>query len=100
MLTVQGIGRKLNTPLLFPGRLDSRPFLSATVLRQRFAGRPRSAPAVDPGAAPEAVHGDYEIYAVVCHSGNLQARPASLCCEQISHASLGSRPSSGTLVWG
>lgn len=47
------------------------------MLRQRFAGRPRSAPAAAPdlGAPPGAVQGDYEIYAVVCHSGNLQARP-------------------------
>ena len=87
------MGRKLNTPLLFPGRLDARPFLSASVLRQRFAGRPRTAPAAAPdlGAPPAAVQGDYEIYAVVCHSGNLQARPVG-CAVSRSDMPLSRRP--------
>ena len=74
----QGVGRKLNTPLLFPGRLDARPFLSATVLRHRFAGRPRAAAAAELGPPPEEGAGAaYELYAVVCHRGSLQARPVS-----------------------
>ncbi len=72
----QGVGRKLNTPLLFPGRLDARPFLSATVLRHRFAGRPRAAAAAELGPPPEeGACAAYELYAVVCHRGSLQARP-------------------------
>ncbi|KAK9841837.1 hypothetical protein WJX81_006458 [Elliptochloris bilobata] len=67
-----GFGRKLTMPLLFPSRLDARPFLSASVLRQRFAGRPSSATARDPGSAAEGALGDYELYAVVCHRGVLQ----------------------------
>lgn len=69
----QGVGRKLNTPLLFPGRLDARPFLSTAVLRHRYAGRPRAAAAAELGALLEAAAADYDLYAVVCHRGNLQA---------------------------
>lgn len=71
------------------------------MLRQRFAGRPRSAPAAAPdlSAAPAAVQGDYEIYAVVCHSGNLQARPEG-CAVSRSDMPLSSRPLALALLCG
>ncbi len=77
----QGVGKKLNTPLIFAPHLDMRPYLSSTVLRKRFtakhtpsAGGPKSG-----GGSPQDGNGImYELYAVVCHRGNLQARIAGL----------------------
>ncbi len=44
--SLHGLGRKLETPLVFPiVRLDMWPFLSAFILRRRFKARvPRSMP--------------------------------------------------------
>ena len=88
----QGVGKKLNTPLLFAPRLDMRPFLSSTVMQQRCCAGGKAAggawlrSAAAAAAAPDAHangcgageangrHCMYELYAVVCHRGNLQAR--------------------------
>lgn len=43
------------------------------MLRHRFAGRPRAVLAAELGAMSDAAQGDYELYAVVCHRGSLQA---------------------------
>ena len=61
----QGTGRKLSTPVLFPAFLDMTLFLSSAVLRQRYGCR---------GGTPEASADAYELYAVICHKGNIQAR--------------------------
>lgn len=75
---LQGVGKKLNTPLVFAPHLDARPYLSSTVLRKRFsakhtlgAAQPKSDSSNSP---PEGSSVMYELYAVVCHRGNLQAR--------------------------
>ncbi|KAK9806173.1 hypothetical protein WJX72_004306 [[Myrmecia] bisecta] len=75
-----GIGRKLETPLMFPiSNLDLRPFMASAVLRGRYGVRPRKEDGAAAGAAeaggsvPASRHaGLYELYAVVCHSGTLQ----------------------------
>jgi ubiquitin carboxyl-terminal hydrolase 22/27/51 len=93
---MQGVGKKLHTPLLFSAYLDMRPFLSSTVLQTRFAAkhasswsRPGSPAGAGPGSSgsPGAGTGArgsaepgaqaeacslYELYAVVCHRGQLQ----------------------------
>ncbi|BDA41148.1 probable ubiquitin carboxyl-terminal hydrolase 22 [Coccomyxa sp. Obi] len=71
-----GVGKKLNTPLIFAPHLDVRPYLSSTVLRKRFtakhtpgAGGPKNGKATSPTDGDSVM---YELYAVVCHRGNLQ----------------------------
>ena len=90
LLSFQGVGKKLHTPLLFSAHLDMRPFLSSTVLQNRFAAKRASynsrsgtaatdASGKDRGAAAVSEAGSvYELYAVVCHRGHLQACPLSL----------------------
>ena len=68
----QGVGRKLNTPLLFDAHLDMRPYLSSTVLLRRLRCSGNRA-----GWGTSARQFMYDLYAVVCHSGNLQVRACS-----------------------
>ena len=72
---VQGVGKKLNTPLLFSAHLDVRPYLSSTVLQKRFtAKRPPERRKNGLSEDSDEVSVIYELYAVVCHRGNLQVR--------------------------
>lgn len=72
--TLQGMGRKVTTPLEYPAHLDMHSYLSSTVLKQRYAMRgPVVEPAGESGDGPPAgKHSLYELYAVVCHKGNIQ----------------------------
>ena len=97
---LQGVGRKLNTPLLFEAHLDMRPYLSSTVLQRRCSGRGGSAgwrrggapagggggSARETGAGARCRQFMYELYAVVCHSGNLQVEGDSCLQEQLAMA--------------
>jgi hypothetical protein len=78
---VQGVGKKLHTPLLFSAYLDMRPFLSSTVLQERFAAKhtswdspkgSRTGADAEGGSRPTDDSSLYELYAVVCHRGHLQ----------------------------
>ena len=72
---VQGVGKKLNTPLLFSAHLDVRPYLSSTVLQKRFTvKRPPERRKNGLSDDSDEVSVIYELYAVVCHRGNLQVR--------------------------
>ena len=75
------MGKKLNTPLIFSAHLDVRPYLSSTVLQKRFTAKWPSEPPRNgrSGGTADDVSVIYELYAVVCHRGNLQARIISLC---------------------
>lgn len=72
---MQGVGKKLNTPLLFSAHLDVRPYLSSTVLQKRFTVK-RAPERRKNGLSDDSdeVSVIYELYAVVCHRGNLQVR--------------------------
>jgi ubiquitin carboxyl-terminal hydrolase 22/27/51 len=80
---LQGVGKKLNTPLIFAAHLDVRPYLSSTVLQKRFTAKWPSEQPRNGRSGGEADDGSviYELYAVVCHRGNLQARIISLCSD-------------------
>ncbi|KAK9916520.1 hypothetical protein WJX75_003670 [Coccomyxa subellipsoidea] len=69
-----GVGKKLNTPLIFAAHLDVRPYLSSTVLQKRFTAKWPSEQPRNGRSGGEADDGSviYELYAVVCHRGNLQ----------------------------
>ncbi|EIE26303.1 hypothetical protein COCSUDRAFT_58843 [Coccomyxa subellipsoidea C-169] len=68
-----GVGKKLNTPLLFSAHLDVRPYLSSTVLQKRFTvKRPPERRKNGLSNDSDEVGVIYELYAVVCHRGNLQ----------------------------
>ncbi len=76
----QGVGKKLNTPLIFAPHLDVRPYLSSTVLRKRFTAKHTLAAGGRENGERSPAEGNsaiYELYAVVCHRGNLQARAAA-----------------------
>ena len=83
MLSAQGIGKKLYTPLDFTAYLDMRPYLSSSVMHARLAsqslqGRQQGRGAL-PAVPPQRAQHDadpcmYELYTVVCHRGNLQVR--------------------------
>ena len=80
---MQGIGKKLYTPLDFTAYLDMRPYLSSSVMHARLAsqglqGRQQGRGAL-PAVPPQRAQHDadpcmYELYTVVCHRGNLQVR--------------------------
>ena len=58
--------------MLYAEHLDMRPYLSSTVLRKRYALRGDGAGF--PASTPAAPHPTlYELYAVVCHLGKIQA---------------------------
>ncbi|CAL8466572.1 g6108 [Coccomyxa elongata] len=70
-----GVGKKLNTPLIFAPHLDVRPYLSSTVLRKRFTAKHTLAgggPKNGEKSPADSNSAIYELYAVVCHRGNLQ----------------------------
>ena len=84
---VQGIGKKLYTPLDFTAYLDMRPYLSSSVMHARLAshglqgrqqGKGTLLAALPQRAQQEADPCLYELYTVVCHRGNLQVRKADL----------------------
>ena len=85
--TLQGMGRKVTTPLEYPAHLDMHSYLSSTVLKQRYAMRGHVAePAGESGDAPPAgKHSLYELYAVVCHKGNIQVTKAWLVRAHYHH---------------
>lgn len=80
---MQGVGKKLYTPLDFTAYLDMRPYLSSSVMHARLAsqgllGRQQGRGALPAAPAqPAQQEADpcmYELYTVVCHRGNLQVR--------------------------
>ncbi len=86
---VQGVGKKLYTPLEFTAYLDMRPYLSSSVMharlvshglqgRQQGKGALSVVPAQRAQQEAEADPCLYELYTVVCHRGNLQVRAAAL----------------------
>ena len=62
---LQALGRKLETPLLYPVLLDMRPFTAGAVTRRRH----------QLPLPPNVSALLYELYAIVVHKGNLQASP-------------------------
>lgn len=67
----------MTTPVRYPPQLDMRPFLSSTVLTKRFSMSARSLQGLSPADAA------YELYAIVCHKGNLQVSRWALPSPQV-----------------
>ena len=64
----QGLGSKLDTLVSYPTYLDMQPFLTAAILKQRYAWRRRA-------SGHQSKAGSlYELYAIVCHMGKIQVR--------------------------
>lgn len=71
---VQGLGSKLDTLVSYPTYLDMQQFLTAAILKQRYAWRRRSSGLQSKGSSL------YELYAIVCHMGKIQVCPLDLVC--------------------
>lgn len=66
--TVKRLSRKINQPLRFPFSLDMSPYLSSSVIGKRFGNR------IVPFEGDESdVNADFEIFAVVTHSGMMES---------------------------
>lgn len=65
------MANKLDIMVSYPTYLDMQPFVTGSILSQRYT-RQTYLPA--PSTAKDASN-LYELYAIVCHMGKIQARP-------------------------
>lgn len=70
--SVKKVSRKVDHCLQFPFSLDMAPYLSSSILRSRYGNRIFPAEASDADAVSE-VSSEFEIFAVITHSGKLEA---------------------------
>ncbi|CAN6277139.1 unnamed protein product [Urochloa humidicola] len=70
--SVKKVSRKVDHCLQFPFSLDMAPYLSSSVLRSRYGNRIFPAEASDADAVSE-LSSEFEIFAVITHSGKLEA---------------------------
>jgi len=69
---VKKVSRKVDHCLQFPFSLDMAPYLSSSILRSRYGNRIFPAEASDADAVSE-LSSEFEIFAVITHSGKLEA---------------------------
>ncbi|KAJ1273044.1 hypothetical protein BS78_06G250100 [Paspalum vaginatum] len=70
--SVKKMSRKVDHCLQFPFSLDMAPYLSSSILRSRYGNRIFPAEASDADAVSE-LSSEFEIFAVITHSGKLEA---------------------------
>lgn len=70
--SVKKVSRKVDHRLQFPFSLDMAPYLSSSILRSRYGNRIFPAEASDADAVSE-LSSEFEIFAVITHSGKLEA---------------------------
>ncbi|XP_072974451.1 ubiquitin C-terminal hydrolase 22-like [Typha angustifolia] len=70
--SIKKMSKKVNRFLQFPFSLDMAPYLSSSILRSRFGNRIFSFDGDDSDAATE-LSSEFEVFAVITHSGRLDA---------------------------
>lgn len=67
------MSRKVDRYLQFPFLLDMAPYLSSSILRSRFGNRLFPLDGEEAEEAPSEVSSEFELFAVITHSGKLDA---------------------------
>ncbi|XP_061991385.1 ubiquitin C-terminal hydrolase 22-like [Rosa rugosa] len=70
--SIRKMSRKVDRYLQFPFSLDMAPYLSSSILRNRFGNRIRPFDGDEP-EAPNELCSEFELFAVVTHTGKLDA---------------------------
>lgn len=70
---IKKMSRKVDRYLQFPFLLDMAPYLSSSILRSRFGNRLFPLDGEEAEEAPSEVSSEFELFAVITHSGKLDA---------------------------
>ncbi|XP_047308062.1 ubiquitin C-terminal hydrolase 22-like [Impatiens glandulifera] len=70
---VRNMSRKVDRYLQFPFSLDMAPYLSSSILRSRYGNRIFSFEQDDSSSSSQELSTDFELFAVVTHTGKLDA---------------------------
>jgi hypothetical protein len=83
---VQAVANKLDTMVSYPTYLDMQPFATSSILKQRYNRQMH----LSAHSTAKDASNLYELYAIVCHMGKIQARamhfqtPSTHCHEGFS----------------